>query len=487
MTMVTTMTRKTAGNTGKTCRKCGSNAAYQEQDAVGIMEFCRICGNCIYLDHDGNAIEELDRKENKQNKEVIQEENMVEAIMNETEHPTGELLEEPGTGGENKQPDQAGDGCEKCGATRKDTEFPRYVRLPLRQCAECGHWTVNTDFSRELDSPDEINGAVMQMYVGGANSREICEMAERITGRSEVKNTQTNLWRARYLSHSTQKMRELRPRTSIRWRLGHFVTERGKKQHNCWAIMDTDTSFILAASTSENGIFPQDLMDIAQKAASITPVEIITEDSSNPVMEKLRQKFPLASISQASSGEIDPDCSLSRLDRNIKQRLENNKSGPLDGGMMERVLQEAVISTNLFEETTLEGNPTPAEAGGIESPFRDWGDLTTREKPNTTTYRPTTQSNKQAATGKAPGDAPGNAPGDAPGNAPGAKNAGKPKRGQARKNEPGQNAPDTMRIAREQLHGKIEEIRGVQQEVSQHLENLQRDREALERALELLA
>ena len=277
-----TTTRSPTGREKDGCRKCGNHVTHRESDAVGIMVFCCICGNCTYLDHDGQEIEELNRME-KETTQPENQESTTATVISQTHsegtplpgshedearhafgletaeqeaHPSGN----PGTGEAEDASEQGGEACEKCGAASKDTELPRYIRLPLRQCADCGHWTKNPAFPRELDSPEEITGAIMQMYVAGTSLQNIREASEEAEW-PEVRSNHTNLWRTRYLSYATEKMRELRPKTGISWQLGHFMTERGKKRHHCWSLMDTGTNFILAAVTSAEGLPPDELMD----------------------------------------------------------------------------------------------------------------------------------------------------------------------------------------------------------------------------------
>ena len=228
---------------------------------------------------------------------------------------------------------------------------------------------------------------------------------------------------------------------------------------------------------------------MAQRTASLLPVEIITDEDSMGIQNKLSKAFPLSIISMASACQIDPDSSTSRLSRTVRQRVENNNNGPLDGGIMERILRETVISINLFELTNLEGNPTPAEAGGTEGLFRDWGDLTLREKPNTpSTYR--SRNSEEGNRVKTPPTEPASE-NNSPAGTAGENQPAEPKqRRRSSKAKEGQDAQPEFgpkQVAQEQLRSRIDEIKAEQHEVSQYLEHLAADQGSLERALELMA
>ena len=205
-------------------------------------------------------------------------------------------------------------------------------------------------------------------------------------------------------------------------------------------------------------------------------------------------------------------------------------------------MQENVVSINLFEETSMEGSRTPAETAGLQSPFRDWGDLTTREKPNTTTSRNANReagnlSHQVAHQGETDSEDEGETEGETKGETKGktqAKAASKKADGKKAAREaqakvsgetqgetkdsnpehpgrdeagspngnPASEGNDTAagkrtqqsnhnrkpeEIAREHLRVKIGEIRAKQQEAARQLEEIGQDRETLERALELLA
>ena len=304
-----------------------------------------------------------------------------EAEKSEPETVTSEAEEtkQPATSTAGK-PKTKDDGCPNCGKPKDLRDIRRFQRTALRQCTTCLIWEINPEQKRKLGNQDLAIGIGLQMNFHGATSIEIQEKANLLTGNLHIGRSSMHYWIRRYAKTAIEKARKLQVvNNSGDWELDIVSLEYRTQQHYCWSITDSRTQYILATERTNELRIGEELFKIARHNAGHEPNTILLRANIEKDIPGLAEQARTATLIQRSPSEENSDSSMARLRNGVTTRIGSAR-GEFNQVTMEYVLGALAMSINLFEQSEQLDGQTPAEAAGIQTPYRNWEDMVAKTK-----------------------------------------------------------------------------------------------------------
>ena len=304
-----------------------------------------------------------------------------EAEKSEPETVTSEAEEtkQPATSTAGK-PKIKDDGCPNCGKPKDLRDIRRFQRTALRQCTTCLIWEINPEQKRKLGNQDLAIGIGLQMNFHGATNIEIQEKANLLTGNLHIGRSSMHYWIRRYAKTAMEKARKLQVvNSSGDWELDIVSLEYRTQQHYCWSITDSRTQYILATERTNQLSIGEELFKIARHNAGHEPNTILLRANMKKDIPGLAEQARTATLIQRSPSEENSDSSMARLRNGVTKRIGSAR-GEFNQVTMEYVLGALAMSINLFEQSEQLDGQTPAEAAGIQTPYRNWEDMVAKTK-----------------------------------------------------------------------------------------------------------
>ena len=314
------------------------------------------------------------------------EESKTENVTNEAEESDPETVtseaeetKQPATSTAGK-PKIKDDGCPNCGKPKDLRDIRRFQRTALRQCTTCLIWEINPEQKRKLGNQDLAIGIGLQMNFHGATSIEIQEKANLLTGNLHIGRSSMHYWIRRYAKTAIEKARKLQVvNSSGDWELDIVSLEYRTQQHYCWSIIDSRTQYILATERTNELRIGEELFKIARHNAGHEPNTILLRANIEKDIPGLAEQARTATLIQRSPSEENSDSSMARLRNGVTKRIGSAR-GEFNQVTMEYVLGALAMSINLFEQSEQLDGQTPAEAAGIQTPYRNWEDMVEKTK-----------------------------------------------------------------------------------------------------------
>ena len=203
---------------------------------------------------------------------------------------------------------------------------------------------------------------------------------------------------------------------------------------------------------------------------------------------------PLSSISYNSPSEENSDGSMTRLRNGVTKRIESAR-GEFNQVTMEYVLGALAMSINLFEQSEKLDDQTPAEAAGVETPYRNWEDMVVKTKATNNLAASRDSSSETMAEGQDPAESvETTAEGRDPTGQVETIAEGQDAEEQVETMAEGQDPAESVEtMAGEKYKTIAEELREILKELEQHCESLirehrqvVRDQQAVKRTMEIL-
>ena len=278
------------------------------------------------------------------------------------------------------EPEIKNDGCPNCGKPKDVRNIQRFQRTALRQCTTCLSWEINPGQKRKPGNQDLAIGIGLQMNFHGAKSIEIQEKATLLTGNLHIGRSSMHYWIRRYAKTAIEKARKLQVvNSSGDWELDIISLKYRTQQHYCWSITDSRTQYILATERTNHLRIGEELFKIARHAAGHEPHTILLSANMKKDIPGLAEQARTATLIQRSPSEENSDSSMARLRNEVTKRIESAR-GEFNQVTMEYVLGALAMSINLFEQSEQLDDQTPAEAAGVETPYRNWEDMVMKTK-----------------------------------------------------------------------------------------------------------
>ena len=404
------------------------------------------------------------------------EESEPETVTRETEETKRPATSTAG------EPKIQNDGCPNCGKPKDPRDIRRFQRTALRQCTACLSWEINPGQKRKPGSQNLAIGIGLQMNFHGAKSKEIQEKANLLTGNLHIGRSSMHYWIRRYAKAAIERARKLQVvNTTGDWELDIISLEYRTQQHYCWSITDSRTQYILATERTSQLKIGEELFKMARHAAGHEPHTILISPNMKKNVPGLAKQARAATLIQRSPSEENSDGSMTRLRNGVTKRIESAR-GEFNQVTMEYVLGALAMSINLFEQSEKLDDQTPAEAAGVETPYRNWEDMVVKTKATNNLAASRDSSSETMAEGQ---DPTGQVETIA---------EGQDAEEQVETMAEGQDPAESVETMAEEKYKTIaEELRGILKELEQHCESLirehrqvVRDQQAVKRTMEIL-
>ena len=257
--------------------------------------------------------------------------------------------------------------CKVCGKNfREPDAFQDSRRFPLRQV-----------------------GLALQSYYDGLSYREVARNIGRTFETAPPDESNVLRWVQGYARGAHEAMKGRKVPTGREWVADELVLKVGKKKYWLWNIMDRKSRFLLATHLTplRDAKAAEIVIRKAMETAANTPAEIRSDKlpSYTPAIRKLLPNTKHIQ-SQGLSAEVNNNLS-ERLQGTIRDRdkvlraMKTRESG-------QNYLDGWALDYNLFRPHMGLDDKTPAQAAGIEVPFKSWRDVAQKVTPINQPTRP---------------------------------------------------------------------------------------------------
>lgn len=232
---------------------------------------------------------------------------------------------------------------------------------------------VKPEGKRPHATPHE-KGVAVDMYFDGHSYRQVARNMEGYFGRETTPASVYN-W-VRELTETANDVVSITPvKTGREWVADEMVVNVGGKNYWLFNVMDADTRFVLAAylTPERNTRAAQTALAMARER-SLNPPEELRTDGLASYRQALPRAFPTRPVKHTVS-------------QGIRAEINNNLSEWLQGTFRDRdktlralkrretgqaYIDGLVLHYNYFRPHQSLDDKSPAEAAGVELPFRDW-------------------------------------------------------------------------------------------------------------------
>ncbi len=265
--------------------------------------------------------------------------------------------------------------CPRCGS---DDTSKYGVRDGIQEyiCNGCHRKFHLGDAPLGMRTPVEQIGASLNMYYTGSSLTDIANHLFQVYN-NPVSRTSIYAWLIRYSQKAVKYFDQFHPKVSDVFIADETAIKFEDKLHWIWDIIDRDTRFLLASYLSPNRGTQQAriLMELAANRAGKVPKKVIT-DSLRAYLDSIELAFGADTkhIQSSPFSEIDSTNIIERFQGTIKERtkvLWGFKTVPT----ARIILDGFTVHYNFFRPHLSLNNKTPAEAGKILSPVKNWIDL----------------------------------------------------------------------------------------------------------------
>ena len=299
-----------------------------------------------------------------------------EAATSEAEEP-----EQPAISRVVGESEMQNNGCPNCGNPPDHEYNNRFQRTALRQCTACLSWEINPGQERRPGSQDLAISIGLQMNFQGARNKEIQEKIDLLTENVQMGRNSLHWWIRRYAKPAIERAKKLQVvNSSGEWELDIISLKKYRmQQYYCWSITDSRTQYILATERTSQPRIGEELFKMAMHAAGQEPHTILLSANMKKDTPGLAEQAKTATLIQRSPSEENSNGSMARLRNAVTKRIESARGG-FNQETMEYILGALAMSINLFEQSEQLGDQTPAEAAGVETPYKNWEDMVKKEK-----------------------------------------------------------------------------------------------------------
>lgn len=268
-------------------------------------------------------------------------------------------------------------------------------------CRSCNHKFARTDTIPAMQNSTKEIADVLNMYYEGLSENEI--RRNRIQQEANYISTGSVYnWVNRFTDLATKEADKHTPKVGDTWIADETYVRVDKSRDRVknpydksrkakwvvfWDIIDADTRFLLAShlATTRGKEDARILMEKAAKRAGKTPKVVVT-DKLKAYLDGVELAYGAdTSHKQGSPFEVENNTNLierfhgTLKDRTKVMRALKNKD------TLQRFTDGWLVHYNFFRPHMSLGDKTPAQAAGVDFPFRNWKDVV--EQPYHVTAR----------------------------------------------------------------------------------------------------
>lgn len=264
--------------------------------------------------------------------------------------------------------------CKFCNSQNL-VKFGKFRGVQRYFCKDCKRKFADNDALPHMRTPLEQVGSALNMYYEGMSLEDIGTHLEQMN-RNHAAKSSIYGWVERFSKEAIGEAEKYKPNVGDVWVADETVLKIEGKQLWFWDIIDAKTRFLLASHISRTRTIPdaKALMEKAAKKAGKTPKYVLT-DKLAAYLDGIELAFG------AETKHIQTKPFTVEQNTNLIERFHGTLK---DRTKVMRGIKR-VDSANLFAEGWLVHynffrphetlGKTPAEAAGIDFPFRSWLDV----------------------------------------------------------------------------------------------------------------
>ena len=270
--------------------------------------------------------------------------------------------------------------CKRCPSDNV-VKYGTYNGVQLYYCKDCCSKFKDDDTTFRMKTPANQVTSALNMWYEGMSIKGIARNLKQEHG--NMPSTATIYgWIQKYTQYAVDSIRDHRPkRIGDTWVADETVIEIDGNNVWLWDVIDYDTRFLLATRISRTRTTQdaQMLYDKAVRMAGREPRTIITD--------KLRSYLDVdygAETEHVQAGPFAVENNTQLIERfhsTLKQRTKvmrglKNIASAID------FMDGFFVHYNYLRPHHSLGDRTPAEAAGIDYPYKNWADIIRRHKPS---------------------------------------------------------------------------------------------------------
>lgn len=272
--------------------------------------------------------------------------------------------------------------CKYCGTSSISRFGTNRKGVQRYYCPSCGKaFLANTNLPKMSISIEQLADIIGQYY-GGMSLKELRRQFKQQYGR-ELSRSSFDRWLRRFSRIAVQEAQKYHPDVGDKWIADECVLHIGGKKIWCWAVIDSDTRFLLATHLSPTRTTrdAQILMEKAGRVANKIPLVVITDQLRAYIdgieltwggETKHVQSEPFAEA-KISTNLIERFHSTLKTRTEIMRGLKSLKTA-------QALLDGWLVHYNYFRPHESLDDKSPGEEAGVIFPHKNWLDLIKHQK-----------------------------------------------------------------------------------------------------------
>jgi putative transposase len=277
------------------------------------------------------------------------------------------------------KPVEAVPSCRYCGSNAV-VKFGKYKGVQRYWCKVCKRKFKADDTLFHMKTPANQVTSALNMFYEGMSIKAIRRNLQQEYG--NMPSTATIYeWIQKYTQYATDSIEGFKPKKiGDTWIADETVIEIDGKNVWLWDIIDDKTRFLLATriSRSRTTRDAQILYDRAVKTAGKEPEKVITDKLASYL--DVRYGKDTEHIQGKPFAVEDNTQMIERFHETLKQRTKVMR-GLKNIETAHDFIHGWLVHYNYLRPHTALDDKTPAEAAGIDYPYKNWADIT-RHKPS---------------------------------------------------------------------------------------------------------
>jgi putative transposase len=277
------------------------------------------------------------------------------------------------------KPTEAVPACRYCGSNAV-VKFGKYKGVQRYWCKVCERKFKADDTLFHMKTPANQVTSALNMFYEGMSIKAIRRNLQQEYG--NMPSTATIYeWIQKYTQYATDSIEGYKPKkVGDTWIADETVIEIDGKNVWLWDIIDDKTRFLLATriSRSRTTRDAQILYDRAVKTAGKEPKKVITDKLASYL--DVRYGKDTEHIQGKPFAIENNTQMIERFHETLKQRTKVMR-GLKNIESAHDFINGWLVHYNYLRPHTALDDKTPAEAAGIDYPYKNWADIT-RHKPS---------------------------------------------------------------------------------------------------------
>ena len=270
--------------------------------------------------------------------------------------------------------------CKFCGS-RNVIKYGHYRNIQRFFCKDCKRKFADNDSLPNMQTPIDQIGAAIGMYYEGQSLNKVCRLLTQIY-HSYPSDSTVYRWIAKFTKQAVNEARDYKLDVGDVWVADETVLEIDGKNVWFWDIIDAKTRFLLASRLSRSRTIKEAalFMNEAKRRAGKAPKTIIT-DKLAAYLDGIDLVFGgAAKHIRSKPFTVENNTNLiERFHGTLKDRtkvmhgLKDMKSARL-------MTAGWLLHYNYLRPHEALKGKTPAEAAGVNYPYRNWQEIVAKRE-----------------------------------------------------------------------------------------------------------